>query len=91
MAYEFKATPSFWTSLESLSPEQQRIAREVFEEIFKKNPQDPRLHPHRINKLSSRFKETVRSVTITGDLRAVFVIRGNTIVSLDIGTHDIYK
>lgn len=33
----------------------------------------------------------VYSVVIEGDLRAAFYIQGDLVVSVDLGTHDIYK
>jgi hypothetical protein len=33
----------------------------------------------------------VHAVVIEGDLRAAFYIEGDTVVSVAIGTHDIYK
>jgi hypothetical protein len=41
--------------------------------------------------LSARFKRTIYSACIDGDLRAVFYQDGRDIVSVDIGTHDIYR
>lgn len=59
--------------------------------IFKVNPFDPRLRPHKIHKLSAAYGKTMHSVSIAGDLRAVFYIEGNTVWSVDIGTHAIYR
>ncbi len=33
----------------------------------------------------------VYSVVIEGDLRAVFYLEGSLVVTVDLGTHDIYK
>ena len=44
-----------------------------------------------IKKLSSRMRRTVHAVVILGNLRAVFYTVGETVISFDIGTHDIYK
>lgn len=88
--FVFKTVPQFWKHFDSLPKPQQDLARETFK-IFKKNPFDPKLHPHKINRLTAIYRVTVFSVTIAGDLRAVFCKQGNEIVSLDIGTHDIYK
>jgi hypothetical protein len=89
-AYVFKRTPQFRKSFDGLDPAQQKAAKEAFK-IFKANPFDPRLRTHKINRLTSLLKHTVHSVTIDGDLRAVFTIRKNEVISLDIGTHAIYK
>jgi mRNA-degrading endonuclease YafQ of YafQ-DinJ toxin-antitoxin module len=88
--YVFKATPEFWKAFGKLSGPQQEAAEETFK-IFKNDPFDARLKTHRINRLSSLYRSTVMSVTIENDLRAVFTIKGNQIISLDIGTHEIYK
>lgn len=88
--YVFKRTPQFKRSFDSLSPEEQDLARKAFA-IFKKNPFDPQLRHHKINRLTALYKQTIRSVIIAPNLRAVFKIDGNVVTSLDIGTHDIYK
>lgn len=83
--------PQFWKSFAKLTKEQKARAREKFQ-LFKQGPPwDKSLNVHKIEKLSARAKETVRSVTVEGNLKAVFVVRGDTTISLDIGTHDIYK
>ena len=86
----FKRTPQFRRAFDGLSPTDQEAAREAFK-IFKQDPFDARLRPHKINRLSALRKRTVHSVTIANNLRAVFEVHGNIILSLDIGTHDIYK
>ena len=45
------------------------------------DPFDPRLGAHRINSLSAIFKRTVHAVAIEGD----------TVVTVNIGSHDIHK
>ena len=37
------------------------------------------------------MKRTVYAVSILNDLRAVFFIEGDVVISFDIGKHDIYK
>ena len=59
--------------------------------IFKQNPFDPRLRAHKIHRLSSQCGRTIYAVEIEGDLRAVFYIERDCVVTVDIGTHDIYK
>jgi mRNA-degrading endonuclease YafQ of YafQ-DinJ toxin-antitoxin module len=88
--YVFKRTQQFKKSFDALSADDQQAAREAFKK-FKADPKDASLNPHKINRLSSLRGKTVRSVTIKGNLRAVFTIQGNVIISEDIGTHDIYK
>jgi len=85
-----KATPEFFRALNSLNADQRAAADAAFK-IFRANPFDARLGAHKIHKLSARYRCTVWSVTVANDLRAVFAVEGNTVVSLDIGTHDIYK
>jgi hypothetical protein len=59
--------------------------------IFKLDPFDPRLRTHRINNLSNRFKKTIYSVVIEADLRVIFYAEGDTVWTIDIGTHDVYR
>lgn len=87
---KFKAAPAFWKAFHKLGTEQKNAAREKFK-IFRVDPFDQRLKTHKINKLSARFGKTVHSVTIEGNLRAAFYIEGDTVFTVDIGTHDIYK
>jgi hypothetical protein len=89
-SHEFKATPEFFKSLNSLSTIQRLAADKAFE-VFKADPFDPSLRTHKIHKLSARYRTTVWSVCILGDLRAVFCIDDNRVISLDIGTHNIYQ
>jgi hypothetical protein len=89
-SYVFKRTPQFRRAFDGLDPASQKAAKEAFK-IFKKDPFDPALGTHKINRLSSVMKRIVYSVKIQSDLRATFYIKGNKVISLDIGTHDIYK
>jgi hypothetical protein len=57
---------------------------------FKVDPFDSRLGTHKINYLSSQYRKTVYSVVIEADLRAVFYVDGNTLWTVDIGSHSIY-
>lgn len=86
----FKATPAFRRALAKLNAGQKRSAKDAFA-LFKQNPFDPRLRTHKIHRLSARYGKTIYSVCIEGDLRAVFYIEDGVIVSVDIGTHDIYR
>ena len=90
MNYRFKATETFWGAFYALSPAQKESTRGAWE-IFKADPFDPRLHPHKIHSLSARHKRTVHSVTIGGDLRVVFFVEGEVVYTLDIGTHALYR
>jgi hypothetical protein len=58
---------------------------------LKENPFDPRLGTHKILRLSSIMKRTVYAVEIQNDLRSVFYIAGDVVISFDIGRRDIYK
>jgi hypothetical protein len=88
--YVFKKTPQFRKSYEALSSANQALADEAFKK-FKADPYDASLRIHKINRLSAIRGTTVRSIVIAGNLRAVFTIKDNVIISEDIGTHDIYK
>ena len=90
MKYRFQPTENFWESFYDLTPGQKESTRRVWK-IFKQNPFDLRLRPHKIHKLSSLYGRTIYAVDIEADLRAVFYLEGNSIVTVDIGTHDIYK
>jgi hypothetical protein len=88
-AYQFKATDTFWKHFHALSPAQKELTRAAWAK-FKVNPFDPRLRPHKIHALSARAGETILSVEIDHDLRAIFCVRGEIIYTIDIGTHSIY-
>ncbi len=59
--------------------------------MFKQNPFDPLLRSHKIHNLSARYKVTIYAVEIEGDLRSLFYLDGNTVWSVNIGTHAIYR
>ncbi len=67
-----------------------RLTRRVWK-IFKENPFDPRLRTHKIHRRSALHGHTIYAVDIEGNLRAVFFIKGDCVVTVDIGTHGIYK
>jgi len=90
MKYRFKPTENFWESFYALTPRQKDSTRRAWK-IFKENPFDPRLRTHKIHRLSANYGRTIYAVDIEGDLRAVFFTKDDCIVTLDIGTHDIYK
>ena len=90
MNYRFKPTNRFWESFYDLTSGQKDSTRRAWK-IFKQNPFDPRLRTHKIHRLSAEYGQTIYAVDIEGDLRAVFYIEGNLVVTVDIGTHDIYK
>jgi hypothetical protein len=90
MNYQFRATEQFWRSFYSLSSSQKESVRNAWE-FFKTNPFHSSLGVHKINNLSARYKKTIYSAVIESDLRVVFFIEGNFVISLDVGTHDLYR
>jgi len=90
MKYRFRATGKFWTSFYRLAPRQKESCRKAWQ-IFKENPFDSRLRSHKIHRLSARYGRTIYAVTIEGDLRLLFYLDGETIMSLIVGTHEIYE
>jgi mRNA interferase RelE/StbE len=87
--YRFRATRAFWRSFAKLSAREQQRAREMFS-IFKNDPFHPRLRSHRIHNLSARYGRTIYAADIEADLRVVFYREGDLVVTVDIGSHDIY-
>ncbi|MFH1066470.1 MAG: hypothetical protein V1746_00995 [bacterium] len=89
-SYTYKATTKFWRSFEKLPKQRQASVKRAWD-IFKKNPFDLRLKPHKIHSLSTACGCTVYAIVIEQDLRAVFYVDRNVVYSLDIGTHSIYR
>ena len=90
MKYQFKASRAFWRSFGKLPERQQQKARAAFL-IFKRDPFDPRLRSHKIHKLSARYGRIVYAAEIEADLRVAFYIKGEMVVTVDIGSHDVYR
>ena len=90
MKYRFRAAERFWTCFYRLSPGDKAAARNAWK-VFKENPFDARLGTHKIQSLSAYYGRTIYAVKIEGDLRSTFYVDGDLVVSLTIGTHDIYK
>lgn len=90
MKYHFKPTQRFWESFYALSPSQKDSTRRAWA-IFKVNPFDPRLRPHKIHRLWAFYGRTIYAAEIEADLRATFYLEGNEVVTVDIGTHDVYR
>jgi hypothetical protein len=88
--YSFKPTRQFWESFYALTSQQKDSTRRAWQ-IFKVNPFDPRLRPHKIHRLSARFGRTIYAVDIESDLRVAFYVEGDLVVTVDIGTHDLYR
>ena len=89
MKYTYKASEEFWKTFYLLSASQKASVRYAWE-IFKEDPFDPRLKTHKVFALSGRAGRAIHSVWIEDDLRAVFFIKGNTVFTVDIGSHRIY-
>jgi hypothetical protein len=90
MKYRYRAVEKFWTTFYRLSPAQKESARTAWE-IFKEDPFDSRLRTHKIQRLSAQYGRTIYAVEVEGDLRSLFYLEGETVVSLVIGAHAIYK
>lgn len=89
MKYRYKPTRRFWESFYDLSSAQKNAVRRAWR-TFKLNPFDPRLRPHKIHRLSAQYGRTIFAVDIESNLRAVFYIERDQVVTVDIGTHEIY-
>ena len=87
--YRFIATEAFRENFCRLPSSQKDSVRRAWH-IFKEYPFDPRLRTHRIHRLSGLMRRTVYAVEVEADLRAVFYLEGDTVVSFNIGTHDLY-
>lgn len=69
-------------------PQRVKVAALEKEEIFRKNPFDPRLYTH---KLHGKYKAYWAS-TVMGQYRVMFAFVGqDTVDFINIGTHEIYK
>ncbi len=90
MTYRFQATRTFWRAHGKLTAHQQQSTRAAFL-LFRRDPFHPRLRPHKIQKLSARYGRVIYAVEIEANLRAVFYTDGDLIVTLDIGSHEIYR
>ncbi len=90
MNYRCKTTPAFRKSLSKLSPPQKEAAQRTFV-LFKDDPFDAQLRTHKIHALSARFGRTIYSARVDDNLRAIFFLDGDIAISVDIGSHDIYR
>ena len=59
--------------------------------IFKQNPFDSRLRSHKIQKLSARYGRIIYAAEIETNLRVAFYMEDNVVVTVDIGSHDLYR
>jgi hypothetical protein len=90
VSYRYKPTRRFWESFYALSSSQKDAARRAWK-IFRENPFDSRLRPHKIHRLSAHFQRTIYAVEVEADLRVVFYVEDDAVVTVDIGSHDIYR
>jgi mRNA-degrading endonuclease YafQ of YafQ-DinJ toxin-antitoxin module len=90
VSYHFKASETFWRNFYRLADRQKAVVRQVWK-IFKANPFDTRLGVHKIHALSAKSGKTIHALPIDADLRAVFFVEGDTVFTVDIGTHAIYR
>ena len=90
MNYRYRAVEPFWKHFHRLNDAQKESVRQAWK-IFRENPFDLRLRTHKIHKLSSLYGKIIYAADIEGDWRSTFYVDENWIVSVDIGTHDIYK
>lgn len=88
--FTFTAAEDFWKSFHALSNEHKALVREKWQR-FKLDPFDRSLRTHTINRLTALYRTTVYSVVIAGNLRVIFIIKGERVITMDVGTHDIYK
>jgi hypothetical protein len=90
VAYRFRATETYWRRFYALPEAHKGSARRAWA-IFRENPFDARLRTHKIHSLSAQARRTVWAVCIEADLRSIFIIDGDEVTTLDIGTHAIYQ
>ena len=91
MKYRYRAVERFGTSFYRLPPAQKESDNAKHGKFSRKTPFDPRLRTHKIQRLSANYGRTIYAIEIEGDLRLLFYLDGETVVSLIIGTHDLYK
>ena len=90
MTYRFRASEQFWRSFYALSDSHKESTRKA-RAIFKANPFDPRLRTHKIHGLSALYKRAIYAVVIAGDPRSLFYLDADTVFTVDIGSHDVYR
>lgn len=52
--------------------------------LFEENPKDPVLRDHKL----MGEKANLRSFSVTGDIRVIYSIKGDTMYFVEIGTHN---
>jgi hypothetical protein len=78
------ALPGFWKLYRALPASVRKQARAAYRQ-FVRNPQHPGLHFHRLVKDPRCW-----SVRVTGDYRAVGILKGGVITWIWIGDHDAF-
>jgi Txe/YoeB family toxin of Txe-Axe toxin-antitoxin module len=91
MIYKFTRSTAFHRAFNKLSHQRQEQATKIFKDIFQKNPFDPILGVHKINRLSDKCRKTIYTAQLDGNFRMLFAMDDQRITCLDIGTHQIYK
>jgi len=89
LKYRYQASETFWREFYRLPAKQKEAVRQVWG-IFRQDPFAPSLGVHKIHSLSALYKRPIHSVVIEKDLRAVFYLEGDTVFTVDLGTHEIY-
>ncbi len=90
MKYRYAVVEQFWESFYDLNPKQKESVRQAWK-TFKEDPFDPRLGTHKIHRLSAKYERTIFSIVVESNLRVVFYIEGDLVVTIDVGTHDLYE
>lgn len=85
----FRRRKSFRKSYDRLTEVQKQAVREAWPR-FREDPFSAPFRTHQIHRLSKLYGQTVYSVVLLGDLRALFILDGQTVVFVDIGAHKIY-
>ena len=87
--WTFRRRKDFRTNYDRLTPKQKKAVKEAWPR-FRENPFNPQFRTHQIQRLSALYGQPVYSVVLMGDLRALFILDGETVVFVDIGSHKIY-
>ena len=84
-------TKRYKDQLAKLPPRIAELADQAFD-VFKKDPEDPRLENHPLGDTHrGRHRAGSRVVTVTRRYRAIYVVDGNTNVWYWIGSHEDYN
>ena len=87
--WTFRRRKKFKASYDRLTREQKEAVKEAWPQ-FQEDPFSPQFGTYQIQRLRAFYGKTVYSVVLMGDLRALFILDGKTVVFVDIGTHKIY-